>query len=96
MVEAGKQLKEQLVEAEAAAAAAEQALQREGQRLPNLTHPDVSQPPLRHVLFTFLLLHALLSAAAAAGHEAGAAAPAAACQRLAKCASKVRTVSLVP
>ena len=42
MVEAGKQLKEQLVEAEAAAAAAEQALQREGQRLPNLTHPDVS------------------------------------------------------
>lgn len=41
MVEAGKQLKEQLVTAEAAAAAAEQALQREGQRLPNMTHPDV-------------------------------------------------------
>ena len=53
VVEAGKQLKEQLVAAEAAAAAAEQALQREGQRLPNLTHPDVSQPPLYCVLFTF-------------------------------------------
>ena len=74
MVEAGKHLKEQLVEAEAAAAAAEQALQREGQRLPNLTHPDVSQPPVHHVLFLFMLPHALLSAAAAAGHEAGAAA----------------------
>ena len=65
MVEAGKQLKEQLVEAEAAAAAAEQALQREGQRLPNLTHPDVSQPPLHRVLF---ILHA---AAYASGGSSG-------------------------
>jgi len=47
LVAAGKQLKEQLAAAEAAAAGAEQALQREGQRLPNLTHPEARGPPAR-------------------------------------------------
>jgi len=47
LVAAGKQLKEQLAAAEAAAGAAEQALQREGQRLPNLTHPEARGLPPR-------------------------------------------------
>ena len=41
LVEQGKALKAQLVELEAALDAAEAALQREGQRLPNDTHPAV-------------------------------------------------------
>lgn len=40
LIENGKQLKEQLESLEADLVAAENDLQREGQRLPNLTHPD--------------------------------------------------------
>lgn len=38
----GKSLKERLAVLEAQVQEAEDALQREGQKLPNLTHPDVS------------------------------------------------------
>lgn len=41
LVEAGRQLKEAVAAAEARLGVLEEALQREGQRLPNLTHPDV-------------------------------------------------------
>ena len=41
LIDNGKALKGQLETLEAALAVAETALQREGQRLPNLTHPDV-------------------------------------------------------
>lgn len=41
LIERGKALKDELEGLEAALSSAETALQREGQRLPNLTHPDV-------------------------------------------------------
>ena len=41
LIENGKSLKEELETLEAALNAAEDALQREGQKIPNLTHPDV-------------------------------------------------------
>jgi hypothetical protein len=41
LIEEGKALKDRLAVIEAQVLEAEDALQREGQRLPNLTHPDV-------------------------------------------------------
>ena len=46
LVEQGRQLKEALATAEAEVTAVQDRLQREGQRLPNLAHPDVSRLPL--------------------------------------------------
>ena len=41
LVQAGRALKEQLTALEAEVEAAEAALQSEGQKLPNLSHPEV-------------------------------------------------------
>ncbi len=46
LVRAGRTLKEQLALAEVQAQAAEDALQREAQKLPNLTHPQAPLPSL--------------------------------------------------
>ena len=57
-VEQGRQLKEALAAAEAEVTAVQDRLQREGQRLPNLAHPDVSRLHLLRCLWLALLRRA--------------------------------------
>jgi hypothetical protein len=45
LVDQGKELKEKLAELEVELDSLEAALQLEGQKLPNFSHPDVSPPP---------------------------------------------------
>ena len=58
MVEQGRQLKEALAAAEAEVTAVQDQLQREGQRLPNLAHPDVSRLHLLGCLWLAMVCRA--------------------------------------
>ena len=51
LVEQGKDIKERLAELEATVDACEAALQREGQKLPNTSHPGVRLSPSLRVRF---------------------------------------------